>query len=77
MGKSIAKFTESEALFLPLFSHDVKSFNNAILETSGSLPAKLSGSYVQDDPYIRECMQLIRCASNSVIPLIDDLGRPR
>lgn len=73
MEKSIAKFTESEALFLPLVSHDIKSLTNAILEASGALSEKLNGSYIQDDPYIRECVQLIRCASNSVMPLIDDL----
>lgn len=73
MEKSTVKFTESETLFLPLVSHEVKSLVNAIMEVSRSLSAKLDDPEGQDDPYIRECVQLIHSASNNIKPLINDL----
>lgn len=73
MKQTTSKSTESEALFLPLVSHDIKSLTYAILEASRSLSEKLNSSGVQDEQYIREYAELIRCASSSVIPLIDDL----
>lgn len=73
MEKMPAKISESEALVLSLYGHDIKSLSNAILEASRSLSAKFNSADMQNDPYIRDCIQLIHCASNSVMPLIDDL----
>lgn len=74
MEKTTHKFTDTEAFFLPLFVYDTKSLTYEIQEDSGSFPANRKISGIQDDPYIRECMQQIISASNSVLPLIDDLA---
>lgn len=68
-----ARFPETEATVPPIVGHEIKSLINAIFRVSESLSAKLNSSGVQDEPYIREYVQLIRCASSSVMPLIDDL----
>lgn len=73
MKKTPAKFTESEALFLPLVSHDIKSLTRAIAGASQALSSKFVGSGMKDEQSIREFVQLIGSASSTLMPLIEDL----
>lgn len=73
MKKSLNRFTDVEANILPLVSHDIKSLSNAIMGVAQALSAKLNNSGTLDETYIRECVQLIRSASGSMNPLIEDL----
>ncbi|MDD4929630.1 MAG: HAMP domain-containing sensor histidine kinase [Gallionella sp.] len=73
MKRTEVKNSEFESSFLPMVSHDIKSLTNAIMGAAQSLAEKLNDSGVQDEQYIRECVQLIRCASSCVSPLIEDL----
>lgn len=74
MKKSVSQISESETLFLPLIGNDLQSLARAILTTSDSLSAKLYHSGNLEDPYIRECLQLIRSVGNSVMPLANHLS---
>jgi two-component system sensor histidine kinase VicK len=73
MRNSAAKPTESEALLLPLVSHDIKSLTRAILGASQALSTELDGSGENSRHDIRAFVQLIGCASSNLMPLIDDL----
>lgn len=73
MKKSLNRISDADMLILPLVSHDIKSLSNAIMGVSQALSAKLNHSGIQDENYIRECVQLIHSASASMSPLIEDL----
>lgn len=73
MKKSLNRYTGVEANILPLVSHDIKSLSNAIVGVTHALSAKLSSSGIQDENYIRECVQLISSASSNMTTLIEDL----
>lgn len=65
----MSKVSETETVFLPMISNDLQSLARAILAASERLSTKLHESRTPEDPYIQECLQLIRSASNSVMPL--------
>lgn len=73
MKNSLNLAKRMEDSILPLVSHDIKSLSNAIMGITQALSAKLNHSGVQDEQYIRECVQLIRSASLNMNTLIDDL----
>lgn len=74
MGNSAAKPTETNALFLPMLCHDIKSSTDMITGFTGSMAANSDSMDALDDTYIRECVQMILGASKNLMPLIDDLS---
>lgn len=69
MKRTMSKISKAETVFLPMISNDLQSLARAILAASERLSIKLHESRAPEDPYIRECLQLIRSASNCVMPL--------
>lgn len=74
MKRTMPRVSETETVFLPMISNDLQSLARAILAASEALSAKLHDSSKLEDPCIRECLQLIRSASNSVMPLTNYLA---
>jgi signal transduction histidine kinase len=74
MKRTVSKVSEVGTLFLPTIGNDLQSLARAILTTSDALTVKLRDSGNLEDPYIRECLQLIRGVGNSVLPLANHLS---
>lgn len=73
MKDTRAKFTETEAAFLPLVSHDIKSLSIAILCASQSLSTKLNQPGTAEAQEIHALVQLINSAGSNLLPYIEDL----
>lgn len=65
--------TEPDASFLPLASHEIESLTNAILLASQTLSEITNSPDSKNDHTVRELVQLIRCSSLSIAPLINEL----